>query len=51
MRRHGTVEMFGSFDVHDLHRAGVLREPQVSLPWVPFQWPRPVSLVIANVLI
>lgn len=44
MGRHGTVEKFSSFDVHDLHRMGALREPLVSLPLVSFHWPGLVRL-------
>jgi hypothetical protein len=44
MGRHGTVEKFGSFDVHDLHRAGALREALVSFLWVSFRWPGMVRL-------
>ena len=39
-----TVEYFGSFDVHALHRMGVLREPLVSCPSVSFRWPGLVRL-------
>jgi hypothetical protein len=39
MTKHGTVEYFQTFDVHQLHRASALREPLVSLPWCSFMWP------------
>jgi hypothetical protein len=39
MGEHGTVEKFGAFDVHVLHRAGALREAQVSFPWASLKWP------------
>lgn len=39
MGKHGTVEKFASFDVHDLHRAGALREQLVTFKWLAFKWP------------
>jgi hypothetical protein len=39
MGRHGTVEKFSSFDVHDLHRKGALQEPLVLYEWASFRWP------------
>jgi hypothetical protein len=39
MARHGTVEDFQFFDVHQLHRAGALTEQLVSFELCSFKWP------------
>jgi hypothetical protein len=39
MNKRDTVEDYQSFDVHDLNRAGALREGLVSFGWASFRWP------------
>lgn len=39
MPAHATVEHLPSINIHQLHRAGALREPLVYFPMTSFKWP------------
>jgi hypothetical protein len=44
MTEHGTVENYQAVDVHELYRAGALREALVAFPCVSFKWPGLIRL-------